>query len=409
MNIELVDGIYVLKTDMIMTAAIAGVLLVLGYAIRNKYKIFERLCIPPSVIGGFILAFIVAILRSMKVLQFDMDTSLQLPFMLAFFTCVGFGGSFKLLKAGGRLLIIYLISTWVLAVVQAVVGISLAKFLNIEPLLGLMAGTVSLVGGHGNAAAFGPLAEKAGVAGATTVAIASATYGLVVGSIIGGPVGDWLIKKNNVKIETDEEGLQKNDVEAHTNPLTSNAYIHHLAFVFVFMACGIVFSNLIGMMNIPNFAIPSYVGAMFLAILFRNINDKHQIFELDSRIIDLISDIGLGFFLTIAIMTLKVWELIDLALPLIVILVVQTIVLFFFVILLIFPMLRKNYDAGVLSGGFMGWGLGIAATAVVCMGAICEKYELRSTKAFLIAPLCGAVFVDVFAIPTIITCISMFS
>ena len=409
MNLEIVDGIYVLKTDMIMTTAIAGVLLVLGYAIRNKYKIFERLCIPPSVIGGFILAFIVAILRSMNVLQFDMDTSLQLPFMLAFFTCVGFGGSFKLLKAGGRLLIIYLISTWILAVVQAVVGISLAKFLNIEPLLGLMAGTVSLVGGHGNAAAFGPLAEKAGVAGATTVAIASATYGLVVGSIIGGPVGDWLIKKNNVKIETNEEGLQKNEVEVHTSSLTSNAYIHHLAFVFVFMAFGIVFSNMIGMMNIPNFAIPSYVGAMFLAILFRNINDKHQIFELDSRIIDLISDIGLGFFLTIAIMTLKVWELIDLALPLIVILVVQTIVLFFFVILLLFPMLRKNYDAGVLSGGFMGWGLGIAATAVVCMGAICEKYELRSTKAFLIAPLCGAVFVDVFAIPTIITCISMFS
>ncbi|WP_124059196.1 sodium/glutamate symporter [Vaginisenegalia massiliensis] len=409
MTVELIDGVQVLKTDMIMTTAIAGVLLILGYFIRSRVKLFERLCIPAAVIGGFILAFLLAFLRSANILQVEMDTSLQLPFMLAFFTCVGFGGSFKLLKAGGRLLIVYLVGTWLLAVVQAAVGISLAKVLGIQPVLGLMAGTVSLVGGHGNAAAFGPVAEAAGVSGATTVAVASATYGLVMGSLLGGPVGDWLIKRNKVKIETNEEGLQKVDSQEVQTPISSTLFLHHLSLIFVFMAFGTVFSALVGLLNLKNFAIPSYVGAMFLAILFRNINDKHQLFEFDARIIDLITDIGLGFFLTMAIMTLKVWELVDLALPLIVILLVQTVVLFFFVVLLLFPALKKNYDAGVLSGGFMGWGLGIAATAVVCMSAICEKYDLRSTKAFVIAPLCGAVFVDVFAIPTIITCISMFS
>lgn len=410
MDLVQADGMNVLQIDLIMTAAIAGLLLVLGYWVRKKVPIFERLCIPPAVIGGFLCAFLITVLKLTKTLDVQMDTTLQLPFMLAFFTCVGFGGSFRLLKAGGWLLVTYLVCTWILAVVQAGVGISLAKFLGINPVLGLMAGTVSLVGGHGNAAAFGPVAEKAGVVGATTVAVASATYGLVVGSFLGGPVGDWLIKRNHVAIVTDEEGIAQNSSTANNlGPINSSSFLHHLALIFLFMACGTLFSKFIDLLNLPNFAVPAYVGAMFLAIIFRNINDRFLFFTFDSRIIDLVTDIGLGFFLTMAIMTLKVWELIDLAGPLVIILLVQTVVIFFFVILILFPMLKKNYDAGVLSGGFMGWGLGIAATAVVCMSAICEKYQVRSTKAFLIAPLCGAVFVDVFAIPTIIFCIGAFS
>lgn len=419
MKFVLIEGIRTLQLDLITTAALALLLLMLGNHIRKKYTVFQKMTIPASVIGGFLCSFIVLILRVTNVLYLEMDTTLQLPFMLAFFTCVGFGGSFKMLKTGGRLLVIYLASTWILAILQNIIGVGLAKSLGIDPLLGIMAGTVSLVGGHGNAAAFGPIAEQAGAQGASAVALASATYGLIVGSLLGGPVGDWILKKNKIDVTSDSEqtvSIDKSETSTENKKgFTTDRFLAHLTFVFVFMAGGVIFSELITKLEIKNFAIPSYVGAMFLAIVFRNINDKKQLFKMDNEIVDMISDVGLGFFLTMAIMTLKIWELASLAGPLIIILLVQTVFLFFFVLFFVFPLLcgkrgsKDSYDAGVLSGGFMGWGLGIAATAFVCMSAIVDKYRKSSPKAFLIAPLCGAVFVDVVAIPTIIFFISLFS
>ncbi|MGX7059481.1 sodium/glutamate symporter [Vagococcus humatus] len=411
MDVQMIDGVRTMQVDMITTVAVAGLLLMLGYYIRRKVPILERMCIPAPVIGGFIFANLVWLLRGTNLLVIEMDVTLQLPFMLAFFTCVGFGGSFKLLKAGGRLLVVYLVSCWILAVIQNVVGVGLASAMGQNPIMGVMAGTVSLVGGHGNAAAFGPVAEKLGVEGATTVAVASATYGLVVGSLVGGPLADYLIKKYHIKIETDESGLDMDALteKESTQIFSSQNFMAHLTLIFVFMVGGIMFSKFIEGLGIQNFAIPNYVGAMFIAIIFRNINDKHEIFELDQKVIDLILDIGLGFFLTMAIMTLKIWQLADLAVPLIIILLVQTVILFLFSRFFVFKLLGKNYDGAVMTGGFMGWGLGIAATAVVCMSAVCEKYDKRSTKAFLIAPLCGAVFVDVVAIPTIIFFITKFA
>ncbi|WP_125591323.1 sodium/glutamate symporter [Companilactobacillus jidongensis] len=410
MEFKFVNGVNALNIDMIATVALAGILLMIGFKIIDKFPIFSRLCIPAPVIGGFICAIIVWILRGTNVLQVNMDTTLQLPFMLAFFTCVGFSGSFKLLKSGGRPFLIFLVSCWILALIQCVVGVGLASALKINPVLGIMAGTVSLVGGHGNAAAFGPVAENLGVHGATTVAIASATFGLVVGSVIGGPLGNYLIKKNDLKIET-EEDTNETLTEQHTDTsdFAEKTFLSHLTLIFLFMFGGIVISDLVLKMNIKNFALPNYVGAMFLAIIFRNINEKKEIVKLDYKVIDLILNIGLSFFLTMAIMTLHIWELVDLALPLIIILLVQTIILLVFSMFVVFPMLGKNYDGAVMTGGYAGWGLGIAATAVVCMSAICDKYKVTSTKAFLIVPLCGAVFVDVVAIPTIIFFITKFA
>ena len=410
MTIEVVKGVRIMTIDMVATTALAGCLLMLGYFIRGKIPLLERLCIPAPVIGGFICTIVVWGMRASDLLEITMDTTLQLPFMLAFFTCVGFGGSFKLLKNGGRLLVVFLGSCWALAIIQNVVGVGLAKILGINPVLGVMAGTVSLVGGHGNAAAFGPVAEELGVTGATTVAIAAATFGLVVGSLVGGPVGDFLIKKNKIKAEVQEDGVaEKSEKNVEQNGFTSKSFLAHLTLVFVFMFGGILISNWVTTLGIKNFALPNYVGAMFLAIGFRNINDKHELFKLDFKVTDLILDVGLGFFLTMAIMTLKVWELVDLAGPLFIILIIQFVVLLIFSVFIVFPLLGKNYDGAVMTGGFTGWGMGIAATAVVCMSAICEKYQVRSTKAFLIAPLCGAVFVDVVAIPTIIFFITKFS
>lgn len=412
MSFDTTSDTLLLKLDMIGTAALAGVLLMLGYFILRKSPFLQRLIIPAPVLGGFILALIIWFLRSMNLLNIEMDTTLQVPFMLIFFTCVGIGGSIRQLKSGGRLLVIFLVACWALALIQSVVGVSLASVLGIHPVLGIMAGPVSLVGGHGNAAAFGPVAEDLGVVGATTVAVASATFGLVVGSLTGGPVGSFLIKKFNIEIPKDEpdmEVTQENEENQPNKVITSKSVLSHLALIFVFMFGGVLVAELVTKLNIPNFAVPNYVGAMFLAIIFRNINDKSNIFELRSEVVNVLMDVGLSFFLTMAIMTLRIWELMDLAIPLFIILFVQYIVLLVLAIFVVFPLLGKNYDGAVMTGGYAGWGMGIAATAVVCMSAITEKYGKNSIKAFLIVPLCGAVFVDAVAIPTIIFFITKFA
>ena len=352
-------------------------------------------------------------LRATNLMTVSIDTTLQLPFMLAFFTCVGFSGSFKMLKTGGRLLIVFLIACWALSIAQGAIGVGMATLLGIHPVLGVMAGPVSMVGGHGNAAAWGPVAEELGVHAATTVAIAAATLGLVLGNLTGGPVGNYIIKKNKVEIKTDEKAieLKKDDVQASEQPemFTSKTFLGHFTVVALFSAGGLIIADLLGLLNIPNFSLPHYVGAMFLAIIFRNINDKKEIMKLDPRVIGLITDVGLSIFLTMAVMNLRFWELVDLAGALLVILIVQWVFVILVAIFILFRALGKNYDSAVMSGGYAGWGTGIAATAFVCMSAICEKYKLLSPKAFMIVPLCGAVFVDIVSIPTIIFLITHFA
>jgi len=417
MSFELVEGINVLKLDIIMTATLAAILLMLGYAIRRKIKVLENLAIPAPVIGGFLFAIVTLLCRTTGAMQFELDTALQLPFMLIFFTCVGFGGSIKLLKSGGKLLLIFLCLCWGLSLLQNAVGVGLATALGIDPILGIMAGSVSLVGGHGNAAAFGPQAEALGAQGATAVAVAAATFGLVAGNLLGGPVGDFLIRKNKVQpvpetddVEVSEEtGADVTVAKESIDKVTPYKVVSHLAMVFVFMGLGLIIGKLIDLLEIPNFALPSYVGAMFVAIIFRNLNDKFSFYKLNLKVINYLLEVGLSFFLTMAVMNLKIWELADLALPLIVILIVQTILVILITVFVAFKVLGKDYDAGVMSGGYMGWGVGISATAVACMGSICEKYRKTSTKAFMIVPLSGAVFVDIVAIPGILMFMKWFA
>jgi len=201
----------ILSMDMVTTTVFAGVLLMLGYFLRKKLPVLERLCVPAPVIGGILFSVTALILRNTDVMTFSFTTTLQTPFMIAFFTCVGYGGSFKLLRTGGIALFIFLAICWVLSLVQNVVGVGLATALGMHPLMGVMAGAVSMTGGHGNAAAFGPEAEALGAVGAQTVAIAAATYGLIVGALIGGPVGEFFIKKFSVKIESEDVGMSEEE------------------------------------------------------------------------------------------------------------------------------------------------------------------------------------------------------
>jgi len=403
----------ILSMDMVTTTVFAGVLLMLGYFLRKKLPVLERLCVPAPVIGGILFSVTALILRNTDVMTFSFTTTLQTPFMIAFFTCVGYGGSFKLLRTGGIALFIFLAICWVLSLVQNVVGVGLATALGMHPLMGVMAGAVSMTGGHGNAAAFGPEAEALGAVGAQTVAIAAATYGLIVGALIGGPVGEFFIKKFSVKIESEDVGMSEEELKKKnqivTGKITAESMMKHMVFVGVFMVLGTFINMGVNNLGIPNLVFPGYVGAMFLMIIFRNVNDKHHILKVDQHVMDTIRDVSLGFFLAMAIKTLRMWELVDLALPLLIILIVQTIIVLLFIRFIVWPFMGKNYDAATMCAGFTGVGIGVTPTGIASMASVNEKYKKMSLKAMLIVPLCNAVFIDIVAIPNILFFLSTFS
>ncbi len=404
MGFEYAGTLLTMKLDLVATTALAAVLLMMGYGIRKKISFFEKFCIPAPVIGGFAFALLALAFKQTGALGFKMDITLQSPFMVAFFTTVGLGGSLGLLRKGGVALIIYLVTCWAIAVFQNAFGASLAYLLGLHPVLGVMAGAVSLEGGHGAAAAFGPTAEQLGVKGATAVAIASATYGLIAGSLLGGPTAKWLIDKYKVTVTTSSEKYESyQDAVGASNEdekVTSRSILSMLALVLVVMAVGSWVSGYIK--QITGFVLPGYVGAMFIAVIFRNLNDAFGWVKLRLTPIDIIADVSIGMFLTMAMMGLKIWELYDLAIPLVIILVLQTIMVLCISVFVLFRLLGKDYDAAVICAGLMGHGLGATPNAVANMGAVCERYGVMSHKAFLIVPLCGAVLIDLVGIPNIV-------
>ena len=389
---------YLLKLDLIMTTALAVLVLMGGYTIRQKVHFFERFCIPAPVIGGFGVSLLVLFLREAGIATVSFDTTLQSPFMVAFFTTVGIGGSLRLLRSGGSTLLIYLAICWGIAIFQNTFGPFLASAFGIDPVLGVMAGAVSLLGGHGAAAAFGPMAEQLGTQGATAVALASATFGLIAGSLLGGPLATWLIRRHGVALKS--EGVQPGEAAHGDSPLAqinSASLVSSMGLVLALMTLGILLTSPI--QKAWNFVLPGYVGAMFAAIVFRNLNDNVRFVKINQEAIDTIADISLGVFLTMAMMNLKIWELYSLALPLFGVLALQVAALAAIASFIVFRVVGNNYDAAVMCSGLMGHGLGATPNAVANMSAVCQRYGANSYKAFLIVPLCGAVLVDLVAIP----------
>lgn len=413
----LVDSVFTIQLDATFTIALSVVLLLLGYELREKIGTLERFCIPAAVIGGLIMAFILLGLHhSGSGMTMKFDTVMQSPMMVAFFTTVGLGGSLALLKRGGIALIIYLFACWGLAVFQNLFGVGLASALGLNPVLGVMAGAVSLEGGHGAAAAFGPIAEELGVSGAKAVAIASATFGLIAGGLIGGPVARKLIERNKLDLEASKDPLYVQAHNEEAEPIEARPFLKMLMLVLVCMAIGLWVT---GEFNawckassnefLKNFSLPGYVWAMVIAVVFRNLNDAFKFIKLRNSSIDLIANVSIGIFLTMAMMSLRIWDLYSLALPLITILILQTIAIILLAVFILFPLLGKNYDAAVICAGFCGHGLGATPNAVSNMGAVCEHYKVMSHKAFLIVPLCGAVLIDIVALPFISFCINYFA
>ncbi|EEE50093.1 sodium/glutamate symporter [Staphylococcus capitis] len=401
-----------IELDAITTLCLACVLYLIGQSIINHVSILRRICIPAPVIGGLLFSILVAILDSLHIVKIKLDASfIQDFFMLAFFTTIGLGASLKLFKIGGKVMLLYFMFCGIMAICQNIIGVSLAKILNIQPLLGLTAGSMSMEGGHGNAAAYGKTIQDMGVDSAVTAALAAATLGLVFGGLIGGPVVKYLIKRYNLTPEHRDESY-KNYGEVEYNQSLHNKFkptqIFFIQFtILVFcMALGTYIGDTFTHMTGVN--IPMYVGSMFVAVIIRNVSEFAGLNIVDLKINDQIGDISLGIFLSLALMSIQLTEIYSLAIPLIIIVLIQVAFMVLFSIFVLFRGLGKDYDAAVMVGGFIGHGLGATPNAMANLDVITKKYG-SSPKAYLVVPIVGAFLIDLIGVIIVMSFIQFFS
>jgi ESS family glutamate:Na+ symporter len=407
MSFEVIEGVFTISADMTMTTAMAAVLLVIGYAVKKKVFFLEKYCIPAAVVGGFIFMLITWLGHTTGSFAFSFDTTLQSFFMLAFFTTVGLGASMELLKKGGKLLIIYWLVAGFVSIIQNTIGVGISKVIGLEPAYGLLSSAITMIGGHGAGSAYGLTFEEMGYPSGQLVGAAAATFGLISSVMVGGPVARRLIEKN--KLEPDPtESLDTSLTEinvASSESLSDLDVIKNVTAILACMAIGTIVSGWIG--KLIDMSFPTYVGAMFVAVILRNINEKTQWYRFDFPLVDGIGNVTLGIYLSIAMMTLKLWELMDLAGPMLVILAAQVIFLVLFAYFIVFRILGKNYDAAVMCAGLLGHGLGATPTAVVNLSAVNDRYGM-SRKAMMIVPIVGAFLVDIIYQPQTIWFIKTF-
>ncbi len=391
-----------LSLDLIQTVAFAGVILFLGYGLRRLVPPLGRVNIPAPVCGGLPVAGILAILYFNDVQPLKFDTVLQVPLQNTFFTSIGFAASLSLLKRGGPLVFLFFIISLVVAALQNILGGAVAWALGQHPLMGVLAGSVTLTGGPATGLAFAPLFEQAGVPGAATLAVAAAMVGIVAGGVMGGPIGTYLVERipRGTAPSKRPTGTLENLAEAQV-PATAQvtppdedaeAYVllKHLVVMIVTVALGVVVS---GWLTQAGMTLPAYIGAMLVAAVFRNIDDATGMFGLSQKVIDDIGTIALSLFLVMALMTLRLWELAGLVIPLLVILAAQVALIAVICLYAVTRLMGRDYDAAVMSGGFCGFMLGTSANAMANMGALVEKYG-PAPKAYLVVPLVGAFFID---------------
>lgn len=382
------------KLDQFMTLAVAVLCLLLGMFLRKKISFLVHFCIPAPVIGGLIFAIISCILYATGLVEISFNESFKDIFMMMFFTSVGFEADLKAIKTGGKGLVILVVLVTVLIVLQNGLSIGLSLLIGQSPLLGMTTGSIPMLGGHGVSGAFGPILEGMGLEGATTVCIAAATFGLLCGSLMGGPLGEHLIeKKDLVKtavpvVESDKEDKTEKKTIRNRAFGPYMVAMCHLAFA---MGVGSILTLALQSLGLT---VPGYIGGMIIAAIMRNIGERSPNLEIPMKELRGIGDISLSFFLGIAMITLKLWQLADLAVPLIILLVGQVVLMFLYARFIAFNALGRDYDAAVITSGLCGFGMGATPNAMANMQAVTGKY-VPSAKAFLIVPLAGAMFNDI--------------
>lgn len=395
----------VFAINAIHTLSFAGVVLFAGYAIRRRIGWLARLNVPAPVVGGLIVSVAMTIGHLRGQVPFTFDTTLRDPLMIAFFTSVGFGASVGLLRRGGPLVLLFLVASSAFTVLQNVLGVMVARVLGQPPLFGVLAGSVTLAGGPATGLAFAPLFEQAGVTGAETIAVAAAMAGIVSGGLIGGPVGTWLIERRlrrdaattaearvaRVAQHVIESALPGSAATPGGEDREAYALMKATALLLFAMWVGAGISDWLTAQGV---VLPRYIGAMLAAIVLRNLDELTGWLGISQATIDDLGTVALAFFIVIALMTLKLWQLAGLALPLAALLVVQIVFVALLAPPVIFRLMGRDYDAAVMSSGFIGFMLGTTANAMANMEALTERYG-PAPRAFLVVPMVGAFFIDV--------------
>ena len=391
--------------DIAQTIGIAAVLLVVGEFIKNRVSLLSRYFIPGPIIGGLLFSIIALIGHQTGLFAFQFYDNMRAFLLLVFFTTIGFSASFELLKKGGVGVALFLAAAVGLVVLQNLLGAGLAAMLGVHPLIGVAAGSISLTGGHGTSAAFGPLLEQAGAAGALPAAIAAATYGLVAGCVVGGPLGTLLMRRNGLHTAVpaagapnaataaaaDAANASTARIPASEHPSQSDTVMYASILIAVSIGAGTLLVNWLKGVGIT---LPAYLGPMLVAAVVRNIIDWRD-GALPLRQFEMVGNVSLGFFLAMALMSMKLWELAEVAGPLLVILLAQTVLMFAYGYFVTFRVMGRDYDAAVIAAGHCGFGMGATPNAMANMQAF-TAVNGPSVKAFFVIPLVGSLFIDFF-------------
>ena len=379
-----------IQLDMYQTLAVAVLVLLLGNYLKKKIYFLQKFCIPAPVIGGLIFAIMTCICHVTGIAEFSFDDTLREVCMVFFFTSVGFQANLKVLKSGGKSLIVFLGLVIALIILQNLTAVGLAKLLNLNPLIGMCTGSIPMVGGHGTAGAFGPVLEDLNIKGATTICTAAATFGLIFGSLIGGPLGKRLIEKHSLlnTAANEDDSLLVEDEKKHERH--TNMYADAVFQLILAIGVGTIFTMLLTKTGLT---FPIYIGAMLAAALMRNICEYTGIATIHMGEINDLGGISLSLFLGMAMITLRLWELASLALPLVILLAAQVLLIIIFTYVIEFNIMGRDYDAAILVSGTCGFGTGATPNAMANMQAVCDQY-VPSIKAYLLIPLVGSLFAD---------------
>ena len=380
--------------DFIQTTAVGAIALFLGVAVLRRVPVLRRYNIPAAVVGGLVIALLVTMSREFSLATVKFDTTLQAPLMTAFFTSIGLSASVGLLKAGTRQALVFLALATFLAVIQSLIGMATAVAFGQSPLLGVLMGPAALTGGPATALAFAPQFAAAGVASAESVAIAAAMAGIVMGGLVGGPIVTRLLEHHQLQAASSAPVLQAAaNLPEEASPDEEGDMLTALKGIGVLLVAMGIGAWLSGVMKGADLTLPGYVGAMIMGALIRNLDDQTQWLRIPHALTERMGVVCLSLFLAVALMNLKLWELTSIAAPLLVNLVIQVVAVALFCWYVVFRVMGRDYDAAVMSGGFTGFMLGTTANAMAVMYSVVQRYG-PSPRAFLVAPIVGAFFID---------------
>ena len=382
---------YTIELNMFYTATIAVLVLLLGSFVKNKIYLLEKFCIPVPVVGGIIFTIITLLGYVTKTFMIEFDFVLSDFFMLVFYTSIGFTASIPLLKKAGKAAIVFLILSSLMVILQNAWGIIGSLIIGVDPLVGIATASIPMTGGHGTSAAFAPDLVKLGLDTATTITLSSATFGLVAGALIGGPVGKFLIEKKSITKTASTEGNIIDFESSMENELTIKGFTESSYLMLISIGLGTVLSKLLSMSGL-NF--PASVGGMLASAAILNLNNDSNRFHIHHSELELMGNISLSIFLAMSMMKLKLWELAELATPMLMLLFGQVLLMALFSIFFTFRLMGRDYDASIIAAGHCGFGLGAVPTAMANMDTLSEKYGF-SPKAFFLVPLIGSLFINV--------------